>query len=99
MAGVIGQFFLVFFMLGNVVLHTDKMGDVAVFIRYRGNIQLVPEHAAVFAVVSHFHPYFMAVFNRGGNLITAGLLAVFALQKTAIGTDNFIGGIASDTFK
>src|SRR5690606_1169007 len=99
MAGDIGQFFPVFFMLGDVVLSTEKMGDVAVFIRYRGNIQLVPEHAAVFAVVSQFHPYFMAVFNRGGNLITAGLLAVFALKKTAIGTNNVFGGITGHVLK
>src|SRR5215208_884464 len=72
--------------LGNVVLHPDEVCHAPLFVPHGVDAELVPEQGSILAVVPEHDRALSTFADRGPQFFERRLVAIFALQETAIAT-------------
>ncbi len=86
-------------LFGDVFLNADEVGGAAAGVLDRPDAHAVPECAAVLAIVAH-HGLAAFTLRQGGvDFGDLGLLAIIALQYTAVAPEHFVGAVAGNRFE
>src|SRR3990167_717570 len=97
MAGIEAQFGFIALFFANVVLYANKVSDLTLLVEHRGNVQVVPEWAAVLAVIAQHHMHFDLLLQAMADQLQARLIAFVVLQKAAIAPQHLGLGIAGSS--
>ena len=68
-----------FYQLGNIILDAQIVGNIAGFVFHRVDVDAIPEHAAVVAVITQLEPAATPSINGFTHLIDGFLVAVVGL--------------------
>ncbi len=85
--------------LGDVVLDADKMRDLAAFVSHWRDQQLVPEQAAVLAVIAQQHTPFALLADGLAQFLNPGLVSILVLQEIAVAPQRLLRGIAGNALE
>ena len=86
-------------ILGHIVLDTQKVDQIAMWIEKWPNRELVVEQSAVLAVVSQCDCNWHAISKCFPNFLYLWLIAILTLQKTTVSAQYFGSVITCDLFK
>ena len=77
-----------FVLLGNIELKSDEMGNCALLVSNRSNLQLVPEGSSVLAKVPQGDPCRLAFGQGFAQGSDRDLLPLRSLKKAAVASEN-----------
>src|SRR3990167_4304293 len=99
MTGIETELSLIASFFGDVVLYTDKMGELAALVEDRRDVQIVPEWCAVLVVVAQHNMRIILPGQVIANDLERYLVALTRLQETAVTAQDFVCGVTGDALE